>query len=143
MTRPARRLSAERPRFLPMSPRIVIAEADERTREWLRPVLLPLGGRVVEAADGAELERLLDSDGPFDLVITSSQLPIQSGLSVLARARSRGVSTPFVVVTSVHANMLRVFVSDAEGTVLSSRVVDADNLRTLAMNLIESGQNHA
>jgi hypothetical protein len=48
-----------------------------------------------------------------------------------------------VVVTSIHQCLLRVFVSDAEGTVLSSRVVDGDNLRTLASNLIEAGRNRA
>lgn len=132
-------LSALEPK--PMMPKIVIAEADANMRAWLGPVLAPLGARVVEAKDGVELEQLLERQGPFDLVITSSQLPLQSGLSVLARVRGRGVATPFVVVTSVHQFLLRVFVSDAEGTVLSSRVVDGDNLRTLASNLIEAARN--
>ncbi len=122
-------------------PKIAIAEADAKMRAWLGPVLLPLGADLHEARDGHELEALLERKGPFDLVITSSQLPAQSGLSVLARARARGVSTPFVVVTSIHQFLLRVYVSDAEGTVLSSRVVDGDNLRTLASNLIEAGRN--
>jgi CheY-like chemotaxis protein len=124
-----------------MMPKIVIAEADANMRAWLGPVLAPLGARILEAKDGVELEQLLERQGPFDLVITSSQLPLQSGLSVLARVRGRGVLTPFVVVTSVHQFLLRVFVSDAEGTVLSSRVVDGDNLRTLASNLIEAARN--
>ncbi len=100
-----------------------------------------IDARVDEAGDGAELERLLGEDGPFDLVITSSQLPQQSGLSVLTRVRSRGLTTPFVVVSSVHDSLMRVFVSDAEGTVLSSRVVDPENLRTLALNLVDNGRN--
>jgi len=124
-------------------PKIVIAEADPGMRDWLGPVLAPLGAEIHEARDGNELERMIEQAGPFDLVITSSQLPVQSGLQVLARARGRGVSTPFVVVTSIHQCLLRVFVSDAEGTVLSSRVVDGDNLRTLASNLIEAGRNRA
>jgi CheY-like chemotaxis protein len=125
----------------PMMPKIAIAEADANMRAWLGPVLEPLGARLHEAKDGSELESLLEREGPFDLVITSSQLPQQSGLQVLARARARGVVTPFVVVTSIHQFLLRVFVSDAEGTVLSSRVVDGDNLRTLASNLIEASRN--
>jgi DNA-binding response OmpR family regulator len=128
-------------RTLSMSARIVIAEADATTRGWLRPALAAVAAQIHEVSDGNELERLLESDGPFDLVITSAQLPLQSGLQVLARARSRGVLTPFVVVTSVHEYLLRVFVSDAEGTVLSSRMVDRDNLLTLAMNLIDASKS--
>jgi DNA-binding response OmpR family regulator len=124
-----------------MSPRIIIAESDATTRGWLRPALVGLAAQIHEASDGNELERLLDSAGPFDLVITAAQLPIQSGLQVLARARSRGVMTPFVVMTSVHESLLRIFVSDAEGTVLSSRVVDRDNLRSLALSLIEASKS--
>lgn len=124
-----------------MVPKIAVAEACSKTRSWLLPLFRPLGAQVHEAEDGAELESMLDRDGPFDLVVTSSQLPIQSGLSVLARARSRGVLTPFVVVTSVHQYLLRVFVSDADGTVLSSRLVDGENLRSLASSLMQRARS--
>ena len=124
-----------------MSPRIIIAEPDATTRDWLRPALVALAAQIHEVGDGNELERSLEQNGPFDLVITSAQLPMQSGLQVLARARSRGVMTPFVVMTSVHEDLLRVFVSDAEGTVLSSRMVDRDNLLSLAMSLIEASKS--
>lgn len=123
-----------------MKLKIAVAEADAKTRAWLRPVFVPLEASIHEAEDGAQLEELLEREGPFDLVVTSSQLPVQSGLQVLARARSRGLLTPFVVLTSIHQYLMRVFVSDAEGTVLSSRVVDGDNLRTLAARLIEAGR---
>src|SRR5690606_19827919 len=103
MTHPARKLTdaSERfararrldPRAMPI--RIVIADADTATRQRLRRALGVIDARVDEAGDGAELERLLGEDGPFDLVITSSQLPQQSGLSVLTRVRSRGLTTPF------------------------------------------------
>ena len=129
------------PRSTRMNPKIVVAEACAKTRGWLLPLFRPLGAQVHEAVDGAALESLLDNHGPFDLVVTSSQLPIQSGLSVLARARSRGLQTPFVVVTSVHQYLLRVFVSDAEGTVLSSRLVDGDNLRSLASSLMDRARS--
>lgn len=120
----------------PRNFRIVLAEADEKIRDWLRRPLARLTGNVREATTGVELEALLREDGPFDLVITSSQLPGQSGLQVLARLRARGESTPFIVVTSIHESLMRVFVSDAEGTVLSSRMVDPQNLVALASSLM-------
>jgi CheY-like chemotaxis protein len=129
--------STRRPRLA--GPSVAIADADAGARDWLRPLFGLPGARIQQAADGDALERMLEQSGPFDLVIASSTLPVRSGLSVLARARSRGVATPFIVVTSVHGNLLRIFVSDSAGTVLSSRVVDGDNLRNLALSLIESG----
>jgi DNA-binding response OmpR family regulator len=120
----------------PRNVRIVLAEADEKVRDWLRRPLARLTGNVREATTGPELEALLREEGPFDLVITNAQLPGQSGLQVLARLRARGEVTPFIVVTSIHESLLRVFVSDAEGTVLSSRMVDPNNLVALASSLM-------
>ena len=125
------------------SPRILLADRDPAIRSQIKPILRGLRAEISETDSGEHLERLLKHDGPFDLVITNAQLPAQSGLQVLARCRADGVRTPFIVVTSVHRLLLRVFVSDAEGTVLSSRMVDGDNLATLAESLIERGDGPA
>jgi CheY-like chemotaxis protein len=130
--------STKRPRIGHEPLKIAVAEVDSHTRGWLEPMIGQLGATVHEAEDGEALERMLEQHGPFSLVITSGRLRLRSGLSVLARARSRGTTTPFIVVASVHGALLRVFVSNAEGTVLSSRLVDGDNLRNLALNLIET-----
>jgi CheY-like chemotaxis protein len=121
----------------PRNYRIALADGDAKVREWLRQPLSRLTASINEATTGAELEALLEDERPFDLVITSAQLPGgRSGLQVLARLRSSGSTTPFIVVTSIHQESLRVFVSDAEGTVLSSRVVDPQNLVGLAASLM-------
>lgn len=124
-------------------PRILLADRDPVVRSQIKPILHALRADVSEAESGQHLEDLLRDQGPFDLVITNAQLPVRSGLQVLARCRADGVRTPFIVVTSVHQLLLRVFVSDAEGTVLSSRMVDGDNLATLAGSLIERGNGPA
>jgi DNA-binding response OmpR family regulator len=116
--------------------RVALADHDAEVRGWLSKTLTRLAD-VVEAEHGIELERTLRDAGPFDLVVTRANLPVQTGLSVLARCRAGGDATPFVVITSVQRKSLTVFVSDAEGTVLSSRVVDSDNLLALALSLIE------
>jgi CheY-like chemotaxis protein len=121
----------------PRSVRIALADPDTKVRDWLRIPLSRLTANISEAASGPELEGLLRDEGPFDLVITNAQLPGgRSGLQVLARLRSSGSPTPFIVLTSIHNESLRVFVSDAEGTVLSSRVVDPQNLVGLAASLM-------
>lgn len=120
-------------------PRVLIADADPVARGWLKPIVSHLDAEILEVGTGLELQLMLSRKGPFDLVITNARLPAPSGLQVLATVRAAGSSTPFIVVTSFQQNVLRVFVSDAEGTVLSSRVVDADNLAVLARNLIGLG----
>jgi PleD family two-component response regulator len=115
--------------------RILIADRDKGDN--IKPVLRRLDADIIEAESGEEIEQLLETQGPFDLVVTNAQLQQLSGLQVLARARIHGVRTPFIVITSVHGLLLRVFISDTSGTVLSSRVVDPDNLAVLAGNLIK------
>ena len=112
--------------------RVLIADAEPATRDWLKAIADQLDAEVFEAATGLELQRMLNRQGPFDLVITNARLSAPSGLQVLASVRAAGSDTPFIVVTSSQRNALRVFVSDAEGTVLSSRIVDEENLRVLA-----------
>lgn len=118
--------------------RILLADADSQNRESLRSRLMPLVSELREATSGEELESALMADGPFHCVLASARLPEPSALQVLARVRRHGVRTPFIVVTSVHGNLLRIFVSDAEGTVLSSRMVDGGNLSMLVAGLIEA-----
>lgn len=120
-----------------MNRRILLAEPEAATRNYVKPILRSLGAEITEVFSGAELEEQLVYEGPFSLVVTSAQLPGQTGLQVLARLRSKGDQTPFIVVQSTHQLLMRVFVSDAEGTVLSSRMVDGDNLAVLASSLLD------
>jgi len=117
--------------------RIVIADPDPQIRALLKPPLGAIASEIVEATTGPELEALLRGDGPFHLVLTNARLPSQSGVEILARARSSGNRTPFIVVTSIQERQLRVYVSDAEGTVLSSRVLDTDHLAVLVSTLLK------
>lgn len=117
--------------------KIALADPNPVVRGWLKPALRTLDAEFVEVETGDALEAALYRDGPFHLVVTSARLPGQSGLQVLAAARGRGDTTPFIVVTTFREALLRVMVSDAQGTVLSSRVVDGDNLAVLARGLIE------
>jgi DNA-binding response OmpR family regulator len=117
-------------------PRILLAESDRATRALLVPVLNGLAGEIIEAKDGDGLERALVSGPRYHLVIASARLPEPSALQVLARVRRHGITTPFIVVTSLHGQMLRVFMSETDGTVLSSRMLDAENLVSAVSDMI-------
>lgn len=118
------------------APRLLLAEADRAARGLLLPWLSELGSEIEEVRDGDQLEKALLSGTRYHLVIASARLPEPSPLQVLARVRRGGVTTPFIIVTSVHGNMLRIFMSDSEGTVLSSRMVDGQNLASLITGII-------
>jgi CheY-like chemotaxis protein len=120
------------------APRLLLAESDRAARGLLLPWLSELSAEIEEAHDGHSLEHALLAGGRFHLVIASARLPEPSALQVLARVRRQGVTTPFIVVTSVHGNMLRIFMSDSEGTVLSSRMVDGHNLASLICGMIDT-----
>lgn len=135
---PSRSAGASGPPSLRPRRKLLLADRAHGLREQLAPVLRRLGAEIVEATSGEQAETLARSQEPFDLVITNAQLPSLSGLQVLARARAHGVPSPFIVVASVHDTLVRVFVSEATGAVLSSRVVDLENLAELASGLMKS-----
>ena len=118
------------------SPRMLLAESDRAARGLLLPWLSGLPTEIEEVVDGDALERALLSGVRYQLVIASARLPEPSALQVLARVRRQGIRTPFIVVTSVHGNMLRIFMRDTEGTALSSRMVDGNNLASLISGII-------
>lgn len=117
--------------------RILLADADPASRSRLRPRLAALCAEVHESSSGAALEAALLEGGPYNVVVASARLPEPSALQVLARVRRHGLRTPFIVVTSVHGGLMRCFVSDTEGTVLSSRMLDHENLSTLISGMLE------
>jgi len=118
---------------------ILIADTAPEARATLEKALAYVRPHVVtHAADGDELERLFFRSGPFDLVACRALLGSRSGLQVLAKARSNGQRAAFIVYSSLESMWLRVFVSDAESTVLSSRVVSIDGLAELAAGMLES-----
>jgi DNA-binding NarL/FixJ family response regulator len=120
---------------------VLIADTSEGSRTTLEQALVTLGPQAVShAADCDELERLFFDQGPYDLVVCRALLGARSGLQVLARARSAGQRASFIVYSSLDGPWLRVFVSDAESTVLSSRVVSLEGVAQLAAGLLEAAR---
>jgi len=118
--------------------RVLVADPSSDARDKLEQVLARLGPQVVvHAASAQEFEKLFTDRGPYDLVVCRALLGRRSGLQVLARARSGGSRSSFIVYTSLDGACLRVFVSDVENTVLSSRVVSLEGLAHLAGGLLE------
>jgi CheY-like chemotaxis protein len=117
-------------------PRLLLAVASEDVMYALLPVIRALGAAVVKVEDGAALEHALRVRGPFDVVLSDSHLPGGTGLGVLAGLRRAGHLTPFVIVQSIHQQLVRVVVGGGNGGVLSNRVVNDLALVELVEDLL-------
>lgn len=118
---------------------VLLADTDPEALSVIERALAPLGPqRVLRAADGDELERLFFAKGPHDLVVCRAVLGARSGLQVLAKARSSGRRASFIIYSSLDGPWLRVFVSDVDAMVLSSRVVSLDGFSHLANGILRA-----
>ena len=70
--------------------RILLVDDEEPIRGFLKRGLEMDGHQVDTAIDGADaLDRLVESDGAFDLILTDIRMPIMDGIA-LALAAKRG-----------------------------------------------------
>jgi DNA-binding response OmpR family regulator len=83
--------------------RILIVEDEVELRMLLRSFLAHDGYEVSEANNVAKARQILDSEAPFDLIITDLELPGMSGMDFLDELTERAISTPILVSTG-HKN---------------------------------------
>jgi DNA-binding response OmpR family regulator len=81
------------------SHRILIVDDDESLRTLLRLTLPAEDYDVIEAHDGAEALRMIETRHP-DLVVLDWQMPSRSGADVLAGLRTSGRELPVIVLTA-------------------------------------------
>ena len=80
--------------------RILVAEDDVDTAEFIRRGLGELGHNVVLAKDGLDAMHLITAE-PIDIAILDRMLPSLDGLSVVRRARAGGVEIPVLLLTAL------------------------------------------
>ena len=86
-------------------PKILIIEDEEPIRRVLKRILLEENEHftINEAEDGEKgLKNLLAED--YDLILCDIKMPKKDGLEVLREAKSKGVLTPFIMLTG-HGNI--------------------------------------
>lgn len=116
--------------------RILLAVASDLVVAAFLPIIRALDAAVVKVEDGAALERALSCRGPFDLVLSDAALPGATGLGILAGQRRSGHRPPFVIVQSIHEQLVRVVVGGGSRGVLATRVVNDMALIELAEDLL-------
>jgi CheY-like chemotaxis protein len=62
-------------------------------------MLLDLGHSVTEAQSGSHALRLLESDTPFDVVVTDYAMPGMNGFELAQRIKERNSRLPVILAT--------------------------------------------
>jgi CheY-like chemotaxis protein len=79
---------------------VLVVDDDQLTRTLMSRLLTRLGCKVSTAENGEiALDMLLSGPGPFAVVFLDNQMPVMSGLSMVAKLRERGRSDFVVGVT--------------------------------------------
>jgi two-component system OmpR family response regulator len=92
--------------------RVLIAEDDRETAEFIRRGLDELGHNPLVVRDGPEALHLLSTED-FDIAILDRMLPNLDGVSVLKSIRSAGGETPVLLLTALGRIEDRVLGLDA------------------------------
>lgn len=90
------------------------------------------------AEDGFELLHHLAELGPYDLVVTTEDLPGLRGSQVLATARTTGLETPFLLIAPIVSSRLAGLVARAAPAALIDDPLDGNRIAAAAADLLES-----
>lgn len=80
--------------------RILLAEDDRDTAEFIRRGFGELGHNVLPTADGVDAIHLLSTE-QLDVAVIDRMLPGLDGLSVVRRARAAEIQTPMLLLTAL------------------------------------------
>ncbi|HET6535289.1 MAG TPA: response regulator, partial [Sphingomicrobium sp.] len=80
--------------------RILVAEDDHDTAEFVRRGLRELGHNVVLASDGLDALHVLSTE-QVDVAILDRMLPRLDGLSIVRRARAAEIDVPVLMLTAL------------------------------------------
>jgi len=80
--------------------RILVAEDDTETAEYIRAGLEELGHNVLVTGDGIEAMHLLSTE-QVDIAILDRMLPRLDGVSIVRRARAAGIDVPVLLLTAL------------------------------------------
>jgi len=107
--------------------RVLIVDDEAGTRAALKALLETQGYSVDQAGDGAiALERLVEQHP--DLIVTDLDMPVMSGMQLLAALRERGQDVPVNVATSAAELRSAVEAMRAGATDYLTKPVDFDAL---------------
>jgi PAS domain S-box-containing protein len=79
--------------------RVLLVDDDILVSMGAADMLLDLGHSVTEAQSGPHALKLLESDAPFDLVVTDYAMPGMNGFELAQRVKERNPKIPIILAT--------------------------------------------
>jgi PAS domain S-box-containing protein len=79
--------------------RVLLVDDDILVSMGAADMLLDLGHSVTEAQSGPHALKLLETDGPFDIVVTDYAMPGMNGFEFAQRAKERNPELPIILAT--------------------------------------------
>ncbi len=79
--------------------KVLVVEDNDGLREVLCQQLLSLGLNIVEAEDGVNAVRILETQS-IDLLITDFRMPLMNGVELLSWCRTRPLHLPVIFLSS-------------------------------------------
>jgi CheY-like chemotaxis protein len=83
----------------PKNLRVLLVDDDILVSMGAADMLLDLGHSVTEAQSGNHALRLLESDSPFDVVVTDYAMPGMNGFELAQRIKERNSRLPVILAT--------------------------------------------
>ena len=80
--------------------RILLAEDDSETRQFVERGLGELGHNVISAANGEDALHFALTE-TVDVIILDRMMPVLDGLSILKRLRAGGIAAPVLMLTAL------------------------------------------
>jgi len=79
--------------------RVLLVDDDILVSMGAADMLLDMGHRVIEAQSGADALKILETDAPFDIVVTDYAMPGMNGFDLAQRIRMRNPRLPIILAT--------------------------------------------
>lgn len=80
--------------------KILVAEDDSETAEFIFGGLREMGHNVLMASDGLDAMHLISTE-PIDVAVLDRMLPRLDGVSIIRRARAAGIEVPTLMLTAL------------------------------------------
>ncbi|HEY0141253.1 MAG TPA: response regulator [Thermoanaerobaculia bacterium] len=95
-------------------PRLLVVDDDEPARRLIATLLSRHGFEIVEAVDGEDAIRQLETSGPFVAIVLDLMMPRMDGRGVIAYVREEQPQLPVIVCTAADPATYR----DLDGTIV-------------------------
>ncbi|SCA63679.1 hypothetical protein SCG7086_AZ_00120 [Chlamydiales bacterium SCGC AG-110-P3] len=119
----------------PQANTVLIVDDENTFTDALREVLQESGLSVSIAHDGVEALRSLETN-PSSVVITDLNMPEMGGVELIKEARSRGLSSDFVICTGYPSEMTQREVKQLEVARYFTKPVKLEELMTAVRDLV-------